>query len=101
MTKRMLSQSQQALIKDRLKDISKRLRKWPYPIMAPEREIADIVSELEGIIRLNMDEHFGPITLFDRAIKWQRNAQLIQGRRQDYEFDKRQWGHTDLREVSR
>jgi hypothetical protein len=83
MTKRkMLSSDQQAQIRDRLTNISKRLRKWPYPILAPEQEIGDIVSELEGIMRLNMDEHYGPITLFDRAVKWQRRAQLIRSRQE-------------------
>jgi hypothetical protein len=84
MTKRkMLSSDQQAKIRARLTDISKRLRKWPYPIVAPKHEIADIISELEGIMRLNMVEHYGPVTLFDRAVKWQRRAQIIRDQRQE------------------
>jgi hypothetical protein len=81
MTKRkMLSSDQQAKIKARLTDISKRLRKWPNPIVAPEQEIGDILSELDGILRLNMDEPYGPVTLFDRVVKWQRRAQIIRSR---------------------
>ena len=79
-TRKMLSSDQQAKIKARLTDISKRLRKWPYPIVAPEREIGDILSELDRILRLNMDEHYGPVTLFDRVVKWLNRAEDIRSR---------------------
>jgi hypothetical protein len=28
-----------------------------------------------------MDEHYGPVTLFDRAVNWQRRALIIRSRR--------------------
>jgi hypothetical protein len=52
---------------------------WPRPDHAHELEA--IISELEGIIRLNMVEHYGPVTLFDRAVNWQRRALIIRSRR--------------------
>ena len=78
MSRKMLSLDRQAKIKDRLTDITKRLRKWPYPVVAPEQELEGIISELEAIVRLNMDKHYGPVT---RAVKWQRRAQVIRSRR--------------------
>ena len=78
--RKMLSSDQQAKIKATLTDLSRRLRKWPYPIVAPEQEIEDIISQLEGILRLNMVEHYGPVTLFDRAVKWQVRARCIKSR---------------------
>jgi hypothetical protein len=95
----MLSPDQQANVRARIADLSKRLRKYPYPVVAPESEIAAIVSELHDIMRLNMNEHYGPVALFDRAAKWLNRAVVIRSRRQFYLQDIEQRGRSSLRPV--
>jgi hypothetical protein len=73
--RKMLSLDQQAQIKGRLSAIGKQLKKYPYPKLAPELETENILSELRSIMDLNIVEHYGPISLFDRCNKWLHRAQ--------------------------
>jgi hypothetical protein len=79
--RKMLSPDQQAQIRKRIAEASKLIRKYPYPVVPPVGEIDSVTTELHDIMRLNIDQHFGPIKLFDRCNKWLTRAQVIQSRR--------------------
>jgi hypothetical protein len=96
--RKMLSPDERAKIAERLTDISSVLRRFPYPMMAPQSTIDGLVAELESIMRLNMDQHYGPVTFFDRVRKRQRLAQMIQSRRRDYEHDMKHQGRSNFKE---
>jgi hypothetical protein len=79
----MLSGDQQAQIRSRITELSKLIRKYPYPVAPPAGEIDSVVAELNGVMRLNIDQHFGPLKLFDRCLKWLRQAEVVQSRRRE------------------
>jgi hypothetical protein len=81
MKRKMLSPEQQAQIRSRIIEASKLIRNYPYPVIYPVGEIDSVVTELNETMRLNIDQHFGPIALFDRCLKWLRRARIAQSRR--------------------
>jgi hypothetical protein len=64
----MLAPDQRIQIRERIDALAKRIRK---PNGA---DMAAVVTELEGIMQLNIGQHCGPLALFDRCAKWLMRA---------------------------